>query len=188
MSNEKPTTPFTSNANKDTWKGKLQVTPLSFGHNEPLTEQELNFVELYVLNGGDANQAAKDAGYEDTKLASRTNLNDARVRTAIELKRDTEIKTMGATRAWSVIEQLMVDPATPAAVKLQAAKWTLEASGHGLSAVAASIQLGMKKAGKKDLSEMSVSELEEFIRKGKDTFDTLKVIVDETKKPPIELK
>ena len=58
--------------------------------------------------------------------------------------------------------------------RFQAARWTLEASGHGLSAVAASIQLGMKKSGKKDLAELSVSELEEFIKRGKETFDGLK--------------
>jgi hypothetical protein len=70
----------------------------------------------------------------------------------------------------------MVDPASPAQVRFQAAKWTLEASGHGLSAVAASLQLGLKRSGKQ-LSEMSVSELEEFINRGRQTFDNMRSTV-----------
>jgi hypothetical protein len=79
------------------------------------------------------------------------------------------------------MQELMESQAVPAQTRFQAARWTLEASGHGLSAVAASIQLGMKKAGKKDLSELSVSELEDFIKRGKETFDSLKTTVAEAK-------
>lgn len=174
----KPETPKTINARKDTWMGGLQLKP---GQSEPLTEQQQAFVEAYVGNGGDAKAAAKTAGFGDPTEAAKAALADPRVREQVELKRDVEIKTAGATKAWQVIEQLMTDPAAPAQVKFQAAKWTLEASGHGLSAVAASLQLGLRKTNK-PLSEMSVTELEDFITRGRATFDTMKSTVGQVLK------
>lgn len=168
MSNT-PITPSNVNQRKDSWKGELQIRPES---SAQLSDQELAFVQAYVGNGGELKAAGKAAGLDDPALA----LAKPQVREAIELRRDTEIKTAGATRAWSVIEQLMTDPAAPAQVRLQAAKWTLEASGHGLSAVAASLQLGLKRTGK-PLAEMSVSELEDFITRGRATFDSMRSTV-----------
>jgi hypothetical protein len=168
-----PKTPTNLNQAKDSWKGELQVQAGS--QAAQLTDQELIYVEAYVGNGGDAKAAAKAAGYADPGAAKEL-LANPRVREAIELKRDVEIKTGGASRAWAVIQELMVDPASPAQVRFQAAKWTLEASGHGLSAVAASLQLGLKRSGKQ-LSEMSVSELEEFINRGRQTFDNMRSTV-----------
>ena len=173
-----PTTPSAINQRKDTWKGGLQIISEP---NQPLSEQEIRFCDEYVSNGGDAMAAAKAVGFDDPKAAAKEALADPRVRQSIELKRDVEIKTMGATKAWQVIEQLMTDPASPAQVKFQAAKWTLEASGHGLSAVAASLQLGLRKSNK-PLSEMSISELEEFVVRGRATFDTMKGTVGQVLK------
>lgn len=166
-----PKTPSNGSARKDTWKGGLQVRPKDV---EPLTEQEIAFTEAYIANGGDAIKAVKEVGIDKGRIKSL--LGDPRVREVIEVKRDLEIKTTGATQAWATIQGLMTDPAAPAQVKFQAAKWTLEASGHGLSAVAASLQLGLKKTNK-PLSEMSVSELEDFIARGRSTFDTMKATV-----------
>ncbi len=166
---DKPSTPVNVNQRKDSWKGELQVRAPG---STQLSDQELAFVQAYVANGGDARSAS--SGLE--LPAPGELLAKPQVREAIELKRDLEIKTAGATRAWSVIEQLMTDPSAPAQVRLQAAKWTLEASGHGLSAVAASLQLGLKRTGK-PLAEMSVTELEEFIARGRSTFDSMRSTV-----------
>jgi hypothetical protein len=174
----KPKTAATLTDRKDAWMGGLQ---LKAGSSEPLTDQQLAFVETYVGNGGDAKAAAKAVGYDDPVAAAKQALADPRVREQVELKRDVEIKTAGATKAWQVIEQLMTDPSAPAQVKFQAAKWTLEASGHGLSAVAASLQLGLRKTNK-PLSEMSVTELEEFVTRGRQTFDTMKGTVGQVLK------
>jgi hypothetical protein len=169
---------MTKPLNRDGWKGPLQVVPEK---RKPLTEIETAFIEAYVGNGGDPKAAAKASGAEDPKGL----LADARIREAIEVYRDTAIKTIGATKAWSVMQELMESQAVPAQTRFQAARWTLEASGHGLSAVAASIQLGMKKGGKKDLSELSVSELEEFIKRGKEAFDGIqKAAVIDVKDQP----
>ena len=169
-----PKTPTNVNQAKDAWKGEMQIKPQP--GSTQLSDQELGFCELYIGNGGDAKLAAEGAGFADPGPAAKQLLADPRIREVIEIRRDTEIKTAGATRAWSVIQQLMTDPAAPAQVKFQAAKWTLEASGHGLSAVAASLQLGIKSSGKQ-LHQMSVSELEEFVTRGRSTFDTLKSAV-----------
>lgn len=166
---DKPSTPANVNQRKDSWKGELQVRAPGPAQ---LSDQELAFVQAYVGNGGDARAAS--SGLE--LPAPGELLAKPQVREAIELKRDLEIKTAGATRAWSVIEGLMTDPSAPAQVRLQAAKWTLEASGHGLSAVAASLQLGLKRTGK-PLAEMSVTELEEFITRGRATFDSMRSTV-----------
>jgi len=172
-------------APKEDWKGPLSIEPQK---RRPLTEQELLFVEAYVGNGGDAKAAGKTAGYTDPQASGKELIANAQIRETIELARDTDIKTAGASKAWAIMQQLMESDAVPAQTRFQAAKWTLEASGHGLSAVAASLQLGLKKSGKKDLSELSVSELEDFIRRGKETFETLKSTVSHVKATVIDVK
>ena len=168
---------------KEDWKGYI----LPEHQRRPLTDQEIAFTDAYVANGGDAKAAAAKVGFEDPAKAGKDLIAIPQIRETIELARDTDIKTAGATRAWDVIQELMESQATPAQTRFQAAKWTLEASGHGLSAVAASLQLGLKKSGKKDLSELSVSELEDFIRRGRETFDNLKSTVSQVKANVIEL-
>jgi hypothetical protein len=156
---------------KDQWKGGLIV------RHEPegglLSEQQLMFVEAYVGNGGNAKAAAEAVGYDGSNGAAL--LKNHKVREAIEIYRDTEIKTKGATKAWAVMNRLLDDPATPAQVQFQAARWTLEASGHGLSAVAAALAVGNR--GKKDLQDMSVSELQDIADKARNWLDSMKTVV-----------
>jgi|APGre2960657404_1045060.scaffolds.fasta_scaffold34560_2 phage terminase small subunit len=159
---------------KDQWKGGIIIRHDT--EQSTLNQQQLAFVDAYVANGGNALQAAKSAGYADggSKL-----LENHKVREAIELKRDMEIKTAGATKAWEVMQSMMTDPSAPAQVRFQAARWTLEASGHGLSAVAAALQLG--KAGRKDQHEMSLSELADVVEKGRKQLDSMRQVVDDLK-------
>lgn len=156
---------------KDQWKGGLIIR--HEGEESTLNEQQKSFVEEYVRNGGNAAEAARTAGYNpDTGKALLTN---HKVREAVELKRDTDIKTNGATQAWRVMQSLLTDPAAPAQVRFQAARWTLEASGHGLSAVAAALAVGNR--GKKDLHDMSVSELQEIADRARNWLDSMKTVV-----------
>lgn len=153
---------------KDQWKGGLSIR-----HDaEPsLTQQQETFVDAYVANGGNADAAGKIAGFAD----GNAQLRAVKIREAIELKRDMDIKTNGATQAWRVMQGLLTDPAAPAQVRFQAARWTLEASGHGLSAVAAALAVGNK--GKKDLQEMSVSELQDLADRARNWLDSMKTVV-----------
>ena len=163
-------TPKHVNERKDLWKGELQVRPEE--GSQPLTQQQEAWVEAYVENGGDVFKAAEKAGLsrEDGKAL----LADARARAAIEVRRDTEVKTRIATKALSTMESLLDDPAAPAHVKATVAKWFLEASGHGLSAVAASLQLGLKKQSEQDLSKLSVTELEEIAVRGRKAWEAMR--------------
>ena len=158
------------NKNK-AWQGAIQVRPTEA--DEALTEQEVMFVEAYVSNGGNGSQAVKDAGYEQVPTyMQNVLLKKPAVRAAIEAKRDLVIKTNGATVAWAVMNRLMVDPNTPHQVQFQAARWTLEASGHGLSAIAASLQMGLRERNK-SIGELPVSELMEIVERGAEKFNNL---------------
>lgn len=77
------------------------------------------------------------------------------------------------------MQSLLTDPSAPAQVRFQAARWTLEASGHGLSAVAAALHLG--KSGKKDLHEMTTSELAEVVERGRQQLESMRHVVQEMK-------
>jgi hypothetical protein len=155
---------------KDQWKGGI-ILRKDVEHLA-LTEQQEKFVEAYVANGGNAHEAGKIAGHTNGSLL----LTSHKIREAIELKRDTEIKTGGATKAWEVMQSLLTDPTAPAQVRFQAARWTLEASGHGLSAIAAALQLG--KGNKKDQHEMTVSELQEVVERGRKQLESMRQVID----------
>jgi phage terminase small subunit len=156
---------------KDQWKGGLIVRHDT--EDSVLNPQQEAFVEAYVANGGNAAAAAVAVGYEQSN--GKALIANHKVREAIELKRDTDIKTAGATQAWQVMQGLLTDPTAPAQVRFQAARWTLEASGHGLSAVAAALAVGNR--GKKDLHDMSVSELQEIADRARTWLDSMKTVV-----------
>ena len=156
---------------KDQWKGGIIIRHDT--EESTLNEQQEAFIDAYIANGGNAKAAARSAGYEESNGIAL--LKNHKVREAIELKRDLDIKTNGATQAWQVMQSLLTDPAAPAQVRFQAARWTLEASGHGLSAVAAALAVGNR--GKKDLHDMSVSELQEIADKAKNWLDSMKTVV-----------
>jgi phage terminase small subunit len=157
---------------KDQWKGGVIA---NIDQAPALSEQQEQFVAEYVRNGGNATAACVKAGYEPK--TSTELMKNHKVRQAIELKRDLDIKMNGATKAWEVMQGLLTDPAAPAQVRFQAARWTLEASGHGLSAIAAAIH--MKKGGTKDLHEMSVTDLQEMVDRYREQLTSMKQVVNE---------
>lgn len=164
-----------SKTDRSQWKGGIIVR-----HNveDALTEKQKAFVALYVLNGGNASAAGRDCGIEQ----GQKELDNHLIRQAIEARRDKQIKTQGATQAWNVMQNLMADPNSPAQVRFQAARWTLEASGHGLAAIAAALQ--MNKAGGKDQHEMSVSELQELVDKARQQLVSMRQPVIDIDQPP----
>jgi phage terminase small subunit len=163
-----------SDTDKDQWKGGMVVQT---DETIAISEQQERFVSEYVRNGGNAHAAAKAVGYEESNGPHL--LKNHKVRQAIELKRDLDIKTGGATKAWEVMQGLLTDPTAPAQVRFQAARWTLEASGHGLSAIAAALHVG--RGARKDQHEMSVSELQELVDKAREQLTSMKQVVAEVK-------
>ena len=144
--------------NRKNWKGGLQIR---CDVDDALSAKQRIFVSMYVANGANSAEAAREAGLPP----HHKELDNHLVRQAIELRRDLHIKTAGATQAWAVMQTLMADPGSPAQVRFQAARWTLEASGHGLAAIAAALHMG--RSSDKDQHEMSVSELQELVDKAR---------------------
>ena len=130
-----------------------------------------NFVRCYVNNGGNGSQAARDAGYSVWRSDAHAweLLKKPHVRAAIWLEREKVIKCNLASLGALTMRQLMQDDDTPAHVRFQAARWSLEAAGH----VAAQKSLGLPTADKA-LGEMTIAELEEFTKTGTKALEQLK--------------
>lgn len=136
-----------------------------------LTEKQALFVRKFIELGGALSKAAEAAGYADPPSSAHYLMRQPHILAAIRAEREREIQTKGATTAWATMLDLMTNPKYTGAVKFQAAKWTLEAAGHGLDAHRAA--LGLPHADK-PLSEMSLEEIETFIVAGRRAVDTLK--------------
>lgn len=127
-----------------------------------LTDKQKIFVTKFVALGGDGARAAEAADYSEPHIAAWRLLRQPHIAEAIRKERAVSIETEGASIAWATMRAIMQEPQYSGAVKFQAAKWTLENSGHGLAAQRA--QLGLP--SDKPLSEMNLQELEAFITAG----------------------
>ena len=132
-----------------------------------LTESQRAFVEAFCSNGGHAKDATRQAGYEGHHAPARL-LSLPHVRHAIRETLERKVRTEGASLAWGTLLHLMADPSTPSAVRFQCARWTLEAGGIG--------RAGNDTTEGKSLSEMSLSELEQMVRAGREAVASLTVI------------
>jgi len=132
-----------------------------------LTDAQKAFVEAFCSNGGDAKDASRQAGYEGHHAPARL-LSLPNVRHSIRETLQRKVLGEGASLAWGTIMHLMTDSATPSAVRFQCAKWTLEAGGIG--------QATNDATDGKTLAELSLSELEEMVRSGRDAVATLSAI------------
>lgn len=121
-----------------------------------LTEQQAIFVVNYVANGGNRQQAAGVAGYSDPRTESYRLLNLPHIRDAIAAERERVLTCELACKALATMTDLLGED-TPAQVRFQAARWVLEATGHG------SGQMSVEQS-EKPLCDMSHDELEAYIR------------------------
>lgn len=136
-----------------------------------LTEKQGQFVRSYCLNGGNATEAARTAGYAQPETRGYELTRLPHVLAAIRAERERSIMAEGASIAWATMRDLMQNPKYTGAVKFQAARWTLEAAGSGLAAHRAA--LGLPETDK-PLSEMTLSELDAFMSAGRQALDALK--------------
>lgn len=135
---------------------------------DTLTDQQRRFVESYVRNGGNAQAAGEAAGYARSACYQAIRL--PQVREAIQQTLDAALRTEGAALAWGCVRQMLVDASTPANVRLQAARWTLEHSGLGLASQQA--RLGLPVSGQ-PLVEMDEQALAAFVQAGRAALATL---------------
>jgi hypothetical protein len=136
-----------------------------------LTLKQRKFVVEFVANGGNGRKAAKEAGYSSPDQDGYRLTHLPHVRAAIWSQRERLIKCDLASLGAKVMRELMEneDGDTPAHVRFQAARWSLEAAGH----VAAQKALGLPTADKA-LGEMTIDELAEFVRTGTTALEQLK--------------
>ena len=128
-----------------------------------LTSKQRAFVREYVRNGGNGAAAMRAAGYRTAHPAKGVYrlLNCPVMRHAIHQEREKLIEGKLANSALSVLEELMNNRETPAPVRYQSARTVLQMAGHGAGAereAPAHID--------RPLIEMSVEELESFVKDG----------------------
>lgn len=139
-----------------------------FAATAALTEMQRNFVLAYVRNGLSATDAARQAGYAHPRTVAYELTRNSAVAAAIRAERTALIETEGANLAWRTLREVMEDKQAKPEVRVRAAVWTLEASGHGRAA-------GPDSAAReaKPLSEMTIAELEAFVSGGADRLRAL---------------
>lgn len=149
-----------------------------------LNDQQRRFVDFMAMGEFSASEAAIMAGYKDgPNIASTAShlIHNENIRSAIRITRDKYIDVDLGPLGYKRMKYLLTDDSVPAHVQFQAAKWTLEACGHGLQAKLA--QTNMQTG--KSLSDMTFDELQEFIARSRDSLNQLKsaVVTDITPTP-----
>lgn len=137
-----------------------------------ILDQQQAFAEAYVLGNGNATQAAIAAGYSAVsarQTASRL-LHTPHVQDAIRKAQAHALKGRLATKALGVLEKILDDEDAPAGVRVDAAKTVLDRAGF-----AAARKPEGDEAYEKSLHEMSMVELEEFIKRGYRRLDVLTI-------------
>jgi hypothetical protein len=135
-----------------------------------LTPMQSRFAYLVGRDGLSLTKAAEGAGFANAGNYGSALMRNPHVRQAVHAIRAAAIEGDLSSLALSTMRKLMADDLTPAPVRFQAAKWTLETAGHK-----AAEALGAP-APEKGLSDMSLEELEAFIARGESALDRLKVV------------
>ncbi len=133
-----------------------------------LTSKQLAFV-FAVGEGATASAAARSAGYahgssQSLRVQASRLSNDPQIQRAIFDHRQRRLQGTMASKALACLEGVVDDTAAPPAARIQAAKWILEAAGHGVAAQSLQLRGGLTSADK-PMSEWSLAELEEMVRK-----------------------
>ncbi|MGH9427031.1 MAG: terminase small subunit, partial [Terriglobia bacterium] len=96
-----------------------------------MSNKQAAFVVAYVSNGGNATQAAREAGFSE-KSARQIGGCLARkphVQKAIEAEQRRTLQGRLASRALRVLEDIMNDTSAPAGARVDAAKTVLDRAG-----------------------------------------------------------
>jgi hypothetical protein len=134
-----------------------------------LTIRQRAFVEAVAMGGLSLRAAAAQAGYSSPESKGPELARLPHIRAAVVARRQSVIETDLASLGLRTMRELMSDSMTPAPVRFQAAKWSLEAAGHSREQARAGLP-----PAEKSLSEMSVVELEEFIQRGESALGGLR--------------
>ncbi len=127
-----------------------------------LTELQARFVAAYVENSANATEAARKAGYseESARTIGPQMLLLPWVQRAIELGRNRLLAKAGI-KALGLVVAVLDDASAGLPLRLKAAEIALKADGRERDAT-------RKTEQSKALNEMTVDELEAFIRRGRE--------------------
>lgn len=128
------------------------------------------FVRAAVANGGNWPLAAKVAGYEAWENEGTRLKANPVIAAAIRVERTAYLES-GACEAIGVLSEIMRDRDINPETRYKAARWFLEAAGHG--AVHTAKRGQDEHPEDKPLSEMSIAELDAFIQSGHQTLAQL---------------
>lgn len=124
---------------------------------------------LAVAQGANSTAAARLAGYadnSDTSLRTQASrlANDPNIQRAIFEHRERRLSGPLATKALACLEGVLDDPTAPPQAKIQAAKFVLEAAGHGIE----SRRLATRQPDNEGrlLSDYTIAELQDVIDRG----------------------
>lgn len=127
--------------------------------DEGLTEKRRKFVQ-HVLEGLKPAKAAALAGYAHPDQAANYLTRQSNIQDALRRESQRVLMTEGLQNSLRFMVSAPANEKLPGAVRFQAAKWVMEAAGHGLAAQRAALGLP---AEDKPLSEMSTAELDGLI-------------------------
>jgi hypothetical protein len=119
-----------------------------------MTDRQAAFVKSFIETGC-VSTSAQVAGYADASGGFNA-LRSQTVQAALYDYRERLIKTEGATQAYRTLIELM-KPGNPGGVRFSAAKYLMDAAGHG-----AQPDAGGKE---KPLHEMTEAQLQAFVEK-----------------------
>ena len=130
-----------------------------------LTPKQKAFAEARA-NGANQTEAARIAGYASKTVTSLSvqgarNARLPEVQAAMREIREKEITGDLAQVALSTLRDIMTDTSAPAPARVSAAKWTLEAAGHGLEAAKLLARIG--DGDDKSVSQLSAADLEHLV-------------------------
>lgn len=130
-----------------------------------LTAQQEAFVVAYVAGGGNATQAAREAGFSE-KSARQIGGHLTRkqhVMAAIRMEQQRTLRGRLASKALRVLEAILDDSAAPHGARVDAAKTLLDRAGL----IAPRTDADSESRYDKPLNQMSVAELEKLIRENR---------------------
>jgi phage terminase small subunit len=144
-----------------------------------LTDQQRDFVQRFVANGGNGTKAAEGAGYSTPHVDAWRLRKNPKVAAAIHDEQKRIIGGELASLAVGVIRTILEAPDDHATitpkVKLDAAKTVLDRAGH----IAPKAESAADPASERDLHAMSIAELEAFIDRAKrEASDRATIVID----------
>lgn len=141
-----------------------------------VTEMQEKFCRAFVESGGQRSLSAISAGYSEKTaptIASQLMRNPRVMRRIGEIQRELVNGNL-ASKALHTLDDLMNNPRTPPAVRLGAARSALAAAGLDKP------EIDRKANETKDLSDMDLSELSEFIKAGAERVARLRDPIDQS--------